>query len=306
MELSQFTFYYLVAVLVQIILLILVRKERIETPRLSLLIVLFMALNATTLSGLITPLDNEIVLETLLRLFYAVIFLQSATFLSYAIQISMLKTGRITRQIENGVWIAALCGALFSLLTDEIIMGYHSFSIIITAIKGDNYWISVIQGQMAVLTAVAVLVRAWTKLPESTQKKRCLVILISYASHALHSLVIVALMRYGVEINFAITFPFLSTLSTLLIVYGEVKYRYNPVKKPTAEKQEMSDRDKLNNIFTKYEKGEYSFIQAMDKIDLLLLMHAYNKHDGNMMRAAKAMGLGRSTLYKKARRHNLR
>jgi len=78
------------------------------------------------------------------------------------------------------------------------------------------------------------------------------------------------------------------------------------IEKNIPESLETSESDQFNDIFTKYSQGKYTFNETMEKVDLLLLMHAYNKHNGNMMKTAKAMGLGRSTLYKKVQKHKLR
>ena len=72
------------------------------------------------------------------------------------------------------------------------------------------------------------------------------------------------------------------------------------------DQSQLSEGEQLNEIFEKYKSETYSFNVAMEKVDFLLLMHAYQKHKGNMTKTAKAMGLGRSTLYKKVKKYDLK
>lgn len=308
---SQFTFYYFAAILLQCLILTFMKKKEIGTRYLYALAILFLVSNIIIFCGFFVPRTTTNI-EILLRLFYAALSLLFACFLSHAIEVGKTKENGFARQIENGVWIVAFCTAILSIFTDEILTGYRPMSFTATAIQGDMYWVFRTHLVMALLTAGTVLVRQWMHLRDHTKKMHCLFILIAYVIIIFSVLIVTALMQYGVEVNLDTTFPLFSTLSLSLIVYGDFKYGWVSESKLFQKQHETSDVDQksditqLENIFTRYTESKLSFNEASEKIDYLLLSHAYNKHDGNMLKTAQAMGLGRSTLYKKVRKHKLR
>jgi len=306
MALPQFTFYYLIAVLIQIFLLIFMRKEEFGTRYLYSLTVLIIVQNAIYLGVFFIPHSNTLSIEIFVRLFYAASAVSVACFLNYAIEICVIKPGHFARQIENGVWLVSLCIAILSVFSDELIVGYKPLSFTVTAVRGESFWAHQTNGVMAMITACALLYREWSSLQDMAKRKHCLFIFIAYLSIAVCTLTVTMIMRYGYELSFAITYPFSTTLSLCLIVYGNFKYGWISITRIAPEQLEISEHDQLTNIFTSYTEGKYSFNETSEKIDLLLLIHAYNKHDGNMMKTAEAMGLGRSTLYKKVQKYKLR
>ncbi len=282
------------------------KKKEFGTRYLHSLTILIIVENAIYLAIFFIPQNNTVGIEILVRLFYAASTLSVACLLSYAIEICTNKSGHFTRQIENGVWIVSLCIAILSIFSDELIVGYKPLAFTVTAIRGDSFWIHQTNGIMAMMTACTLLFREWVSLQDKVRKKHCLFIFIAYLSIVMCTLIVTMIMRYGYEISFAITLPFSTTLLLCLIVFGNFKYGWINIEKITSKQSDLSEHDQWNDIFTNYTKGKYSFNEASEKIDLLLLMHAYNKHNGNMMKTAEAMGLGRSTLYKKVQKHKLR
>jgi len=311
MSSPQSIIFYSLAVLFQISFLIFIRKEDIRTRYLRSNTILFIGINIVLFVIAITPSESSATLELMIRLFYIVSFLSAACFLSYAIQICVTK-GRddFTKQIENGIWIVALCGSILSILSDEIVQGYKPFAFTITAVQGDNYWLSMLHGVLALLTAATILIKEWLSLSAGDQKRRISFTLIAYLGHILSTVVIVTMMRTGSEITLAITLPFSTTIFLCLVLYADYRYAWDSVPKlaiKAAQKQhKMSENDQLIDIFAKYTAGKYLFNEATEKFDHLLLTHMYNKNQGNMLRTAKEMGLGRSTLYKKVEKHNLK
>jgi len=304
---TQFYLYLFVAVLIQASLLLFIRKQGIGTQHLYLLTISYILQNAIFLGIHFISYENVIAIEILVRFFYALSFLSIAYFLSHAIEVCTVKPGGLTQQIENGVWIVALCGAILSIVTDEIITGFRYLLFTVTADQGEIFWIRLTHAILAMLTASVILIKEWVDQTDHTKKKHCLCLIIAYASFALFAVIVTMMMRYGVQISFALAFPFFSTFALCLITYGNFRYGWltTPINN-APEQLEISEKSQLDNIFTNYTDGKYSFNEASEKIDLLLLMHAYNKHDGNMMKTAEAMGLGRSTLYKKVQKHKLR
>jgi len=305
MTFSQFTFYYIIAISIQVSLYIFMRRRETGTRYLYSLLILQITQNLILFSAFFVP-HNNVNVEILLRFFYAASSLTAATLLSYAIEVCTVKTNDFIRQIENGVWIVAFCIAILSVFTDQILVGHLPLSFTATAIKGDIYWAFRTHIIFALLTACITLAREWLYTSDQTRKTHCLLIFTAYFSTTLFAVIITVLMQEGVPINVDTTLPFTTTFATCLIVYADFKYGWRAIEKNIPESLETSESDQFNDIFTKYSQGKYTFNEAMEKVDLLLLMHAYNKHNGNMMKTSKAMGLGRSTLYKKVQKHKLR
>lgn len=304
---SAFSTYFLFAALVEIGLLLFVRAKGVQSQYLYGLLITFISLNLCILGfSMISP-ENEFIIELLLRLFYVGLFISAGCFLSYGIQVSeATKELTYTAQIENGVWLVALCGSLLVVFSDEIVQGYRHITHSVTAIQGNNYWIVVVHSQLALLTAGVVLIREWWRLPAGRQRQRCFYALIAYLVHIVCAIIIALIMRFGSDINFSTTFPLSSVISLSLLIFGELKYAERKLERMKRDQGEMSDNEMLIDIFDKYEAGAYSFNEATEKVEYLLLIHAYKKHNGNMMRTAEAIGLGRSTLYKKVNKYGLK
>jgi len=302
---SQFTFYYLAAILIQLLILRFIRKEDIGTRYLHALTIFFLVSNAIIFGGFLIT-RNVMNIEILVRFYYATSSLSAACLLSHAIEVCNIKRSDFVRKIETGVWLVALCCVILSIFTDEIISGQRPRSFTATAIQGDLYWVFRTQIIMAVITAGVVLVRELSQLRDRARKMHCLFMLIAYLVTIFSVVIITALMHYGIEINFDTTFPFFTTFSLSLIVYGDFKYGWLGSTQPIQKPHKVSDNDQLGDIFTKYTEGKLSFNEATEQIDLLLVNYAYNKHSGNMLKTAQAIGLGRSTLYKKVQKHKLK
>ncbi len=308
MELTQLTLYFLTALLIQALLLIFMKKQDIGTRYLYLLGACFVTSNLTLLATTLTDPSNALALELQLRFRYVLLFVYAACFLSYAMQVCNNIDNNIIRQIENGLWIVAFCGAILSIATDEIVTGYRPLQIGITAIPGSSHWVALLHGLMALITSAVILAREWINLDDEDHKKHLLFTLIAYGTHAIVSASVILMLQYGSEINLTITFPLSATLALSLIVYGNFKFGWHTISKSNAvtQQSEVSEEKQLMDIFTTYVNGDCPFNEATEKFELLLLSHAYGKHDGNMMKTAKAMGLGRSTLYKKIQKYKLK
>ncbi len=307
MTLTDFPFYFLVAAVIQLLLLIFLKKEKIDSRNLYSLVILFAVQNGIYLAVSIVPQEYEVIVEILVRLFYVASILSMAYFLSYALEISRTKRSRYIYQIEQGVWAVTLCSVILSIFTDEIITGYRSLSFTVTAVQGDSYWVRQIQGILACLTACVVLAGEWAGLRQGAQKSRYLFLLAGYFSFAGSALMAAILMRYGGGTYFAVMFPFATTFFLCSIVYGNIKYRWlSDDQKRVLKKTDMSDEGQLSDIYSGFIEGRYSFTEASEKFDFLLLRHSYDKNDGNMMKAANEIGLARSTLYKKLQKYKLK
>ncbi len=307
----QSIIFFSLAILFQLSFLVFIKKEGIRTQYLRSNIILSIGINIILLIIVITPSGSSVIFELMIRLFYISLFFLSSYFLSYAIKICMTKgVDDFTKKIENGIWMVALCGSILSILTDEIVQGFKPFDFTITAIQGDNYWILVVHGVLAQFTAAAMLIKECLGSPSGGQKRRCSITLIAYLGQIITTMIVFTMMRSGSEITLAITLPFSTTVFLFLILYAEYRYAWDTVPKldpkETEEQLEMSENDQLIDIFAKYTEGKYLFNEASEKFDRLLLTHMYKKNHGNMLKTAKDMGLGRSTLYRKIEKHNLK
>ncbi len=308
MDLTQLTLYFLTAILIQALLLIFIKKREIGTGYLIFLGASFIGTNLCLLAMALTDQSNAMAVELLLRFSYVFLFFSAACFLSYALQVCDNIKSSFARQIENGLWVVAFCGAILSVVTDEVVAGYRPIPIGVTAIPGNIHWVALLHGLLALITSAMVLIREWISLEDDNHKRQRLFILTAYISHALISAGVVVMLQYGSEVNLTMTYPISTTLALCLIVYGDYNFGWLTLSKSSTAtpRSELSDKHQLNDIFTSYSNGDYSFNEAAEKIELLLITHAYSKHNGNMMKTAEAMGLGRSTLYRKMQKYKLK
>ncbi len=297
---------YFLAIFFSIFLLVYVRKAKLKTRFLFALIALFTALNITQLSIILIGHNDTFTVKLLGRLFYALLAFHGSVFFSYAIKVSSAKVSDLVHQIENGLWLTAFCIAVLSLLTDEIVKGFIPFSFTLTTVEGDNYWVALVHGFLASIAAVFILAQDWLKLRYEVHRGRSTLLLLAYAVHIFSLMFVVVLLRYGIEINVLMVYPYSSTFCLALVVYGEHKYRLNTTHSVSTKQNEKTAYDQLVSIFTKYSEGTYTFNETSEKLDHLLITYQYDKHNGNIMQTAKAMGLGRSTLYKKMQKHKIK
>ncbi len=311
MEFSHFFLYYLIAFAIQVLLFLYLRKASIRTPFLYSLFGALFVSGLIQMSMFLMPESQQISHEIGMRLFYAVTFIVFACVISYAFAACEIEIGDFTSRVELAIWLVAFCGAILSLVSDEIISGAKPLSFSVTAIRGKSYWLFQLHVFFILIVTMALVALAFIKAESSVGRKRSMFVLIAYAPFAICTAILMIALRYGSEINMPMIFPFFSTMTIVVIVYGEYVHSVklnDSDKKISVYTQEhiSSANDKLITIFNNYKLGEVSFTQASEQIDYLLLSYMYDKHNGNMMRTAQAMGLGRSTLYKKVQKHKLK
>jgi len=173
MTILQFTLYGSIAVLIQSILLVIMKRGGVGTLYLYLLIIFHVIQITILIFTYLIPAESAISLEILVRLFHALSMCSCACFLSHAIEICTLKPGGFIRRLESAVWIATFCCAILSIFTDEIVKGFKPVMNTVTAIHGDYFWVRPFQDILTILTASLILFREWLSLNSDPLKKHC-------------------------------------------------------------------------------------------------------------------------------------
>jgi len=246
MTILQFTLYGSIAVLIQSILLVIMKRGGVGTLYLYLLIIFHVIQITILIFTYLIPAESAISLEI----------------------ICTLKPGGFIRRLESAVWIATFCCAILSIFTDEIVKGFKPVMNTVTAIHGDYFWVRPFQGILTILTASLILFREWLSLNSDPLKKHCLFLLTSYSCYTSLVVGVVYLMKAEIHIGFSMLFPLGSTFSLSLIVYGGFKYGWVSVENTDKLQYQDSYKEQLNDIFDSYVKEELSFNKATDKIPL--------------------------------------
>jgi len=309
---SYFVTYYVIAIAAMSYLLYFAKKKTSSSRFFLPMITSIICLMLSQTLCIIAPASQELILDILIRLFYAVCFVSSACILSHALAVLKVEEISFLPKIESSVWFLALFGLILSLASDEIVSGYTFRTTVgITATKGDLYWIFLLQTMLVLIASFGAAL--WKSLNPSDMANKPFIrsVLLAYALLLMGCLIMLFAFRYGLLTSVPLLYPLVISLFAIVLIIGELRHQKLSAKEDllnagSSLPQNLTTDELLSETLSGYKNGKYTLTQAMERFDYMLVSYTYNKHNGNMSHTAKATGLGRSTLYKKVQKHNLK
>ena len=243
----------------------------------------------------------------LLACYCSIVFLVHS-YLSIAIEYAK-PNWRWLPQIKTGLNV--LLGYLVvSLIFDRgIIAGYTPNGFSLTKIPGDRYWIFLLYFVVGIIAAIAVLVRGWMNSPENTDKKRCMVILLSTLPSVAVGFAVVISQALGFQATSTLFQSLGFTAMLGMMVYVEENSRLFRLLTFIPFTKERKLHKKILSQVTQCiainddpsTQQPINLKQMMREFEGLVVEHVLEYYQGNQKLTASALGVSEATISRRAR-----
>lgn len=232
-------------------------------------------------------------IEYHIRCYYVVSLFALSFVIFYAAEIS----GRSAAKVRAFVWPPVAIVSLLILGTDFIVAGTQSIGYIRTALPGQYYQVFQLLALVLQLSLPLMLGLAYFRSTDSVTRTQCAYTLVAMLPIFLGSIILIGLMALGIRVNAACLMPIFITFFVLLTTYNESKHRLIDVRRFVPFSPERKAANKIMDIYTRYERDQLSYRDAISDIERLLVMSKYEKSGGNASATAKQLGMPRTSLY---------
>ena len=181
--------------------------------------------------------------------------------------------------------------------SDLIVSGSSTLNYSITASQGKLY---VVWQLFCLMTGIATSLALWIGLKSAKDHQleiRCVYTAFALAPLVLLSLLILVLMGLGFQVNAVVAMPVATTLFLVIMLTSEYQHRLTDVRRFLPWSNERRTSQKIMDIFSNYSRDDLEYRQAVSEIERLLVLHKYDKNEGNASETAGKMGMPRSSLY---------
>lgn len=236
-------------------------------------------------------------LSFLLNVYYAITAFVVFIIYLYSKEISRFK-GRFIDSAAQYVALAVTSIlSLLILFSDFVIAGDKSIGYIITAVKGDYYFVFQLFILTMIVAIISELVNGYRKADTHITQIQCVISIIALGPLFLVGIITMACLYFGVELSGAVLFPVATTLFLLIMLMSESKHKLTDVRRFVPFSPENSTANEIITIFDRYAYDDIEYREAVGDIEKLLVTYKYQKNGGNASTTAKLMGMPRSSLY---------
>lgn len=274
----------------------------VSNPFLAYFLCSLFALNLVELTFFLQLIPPDNALPILISYYIAAIY-SAAAYL--AIAINLVRPSRLT---QVSVFLMATLMAVLMCIPDLVIAGVTYISYSITKIPGEYYWLLQIYLVGILIIGTAILLYGLFYHQNSLTRKRCLAILISTVPMTIAVISVVGLMALGYPINGAVILSLVTTLTLIILIYTESRYRLflflsyvpytieNDIRKHIA----ILVRQSVEALFKQGGTLDMKSISA--KFESALIEMAIEATNGNKTHAAEILQIGKATLHRKLSR----
>ena len=236
----------------------------------------------------------------MLRWYYVMSICGLAAMLFYSKDVSQVLTNSAPFNVVVTVVTVLLCCLL--MFTDSIVAGSTSIGYIMTAVKGEYYWVFQVTALLSYVLIVWMLQKGYRNSESHTIEIQCGYTLFALAPLMFVAIAVLGLMSFGWHINGAGIFPLMTTLFLLITLKSESKHGITDVRRHVPFSLERKSSREIMNIFSAYAKDEKNYRDSMAELEKLMVLHKHEKHNGNVSSTAVSMDIPRSSLYSIFRR----
>ena len=293
----------LIALAIKLLVLWSTRNSDSTQQSLFSTLVLIFALHNLSEIGLFLQHSYTWESDYIMRCYYALTYFVLSTMFVYAIDVS-----RIFKNKWHRVLIYLITGliASYTFLTNGVIQGIITLEHVLTALKGDQYWLFQVFVLGTLASIVITLITGYFRAKSHTDQIKCLYTLLSLSPIVLVSSGAIILMKLGVPINALMIVPIASTLLILITLYSEEKHLITDIRRYLPLSLEQRTIRKVSNETAKYLMDKRGHKETIHEIERLFIRHKHKKENENITKAAESMKVGRSTLYQMLVRLNLK
>ena len=232
-------------------------------------------------------------LSFLLNVYYAITTFVVLIIYFYSKEISQSKS----KLREYAALAFASVLSLLILFTDFVVAGDKSIGYIITAVKGDYYFVFQIFVVTMIVAIITELVNGYRNADTHITQTQCVISILALGPVILVGLVTMVCLYLGVELSGAILFPVATTFFLLIMLVSESKHKLTDVRRFVPFSPENSTANEIITIFDRFAYDDIEYREAIGDIEKLLVTYKYQKNGGNASTTAKLMGMPRSSLY---------
>ena len=194
---------------------------------------------------------------------------------------------------------------MFILGSDLVVAGYREASYTLTAVKGNYYFLFQAFTLVTVFTVLGSLIAGYVRATDRRTELQNVYMLVALAPITILSLSVTVLLVFGISFNVAAVFPLATTFFVAVLAMAEKEHGITDIRiylPFSAERSLMSELVKAGALFSIRKNN---FKATADKIEKALLLYSLRKNDFTVSKAAKDMGINRTTLYSICRRHEI-
>lgn len=258
--------------------------------------------NLSELLLFVSGFDSVYAAELLMKIYYVMSISTLALGISLILYITKLEKFFYFKISGRAVYGVAISLSLLALFSKEIIAGAEIRQYSITADKGDFYWLFQVYSLICLMLTTLFLLSGIFKSRANIEKTRCIWLAVAYAPNLIAATSILTIMALGVSINAVAVFPITGTFFLYCLFFSERSYELKIINKNAPDIKEGAFLQNISNISRTFLSGSASLPQTQKEIERLLVLYAYEKHDGNVYRSSKEFGIGRPSFYAKLKR----
>ncbi len=229
-----------------------------------------------------------------LRLYYACILGALAGMCVYATHVS--NSDWHNKAVKSITVIFSIV-CITVMLSPLIINGYEPLGQLVTAIKGDYYFVFQVSSVFAVFFTLFILIKSCVFAKNTPQKMRSAYVLASLVPPMIIGISVLVLMNLGVEINAMTIFPIGTTLLVLITLKAENKHNLTDIRMYLPFSKERQTSQDLIKIMSDYSVSEKDYKETVRDIERILFNYSYEKSNYCKSTTAKKLNVSRSTLY---------
>ena len=284
----------LAALVIKFVILALSNRSSSTSVIFITMVLLFAGHNISEVLGFFEFFNGEHA-TMMLRWYYVMSICVLAAMIFYARDVSKIfaENSRFSPVLLTLVLI--MC-SLF-MFTDLIVAGSSSIGYVMTAVKGDYYWLyqAFALGSLSLLTWM--LLKGYRQSNNHITEIRCGYTLIGLSPLVICVFLVIVLMALGVRINAAGLVPILTSLFLWITLQSESRHGITDIRRHLPFSLERKTSREIMNIFTSYAKDELNYRDSMAELEKMMVIHKHEKHSGNVSSTAVSMDIPRSSLY---------
>jgi len=283
----------IIAFIITAYILVNVAKSETQSKTFTIMVLFFLVHHACEVLSFIEFFKEKGQMLLILKIFYTATLWFLAIILIYANEVSKIKL----RYLKVGLISTCVPLSFLILFGNLIIAGSASLGYVMTAVKGDYYFLFQITAALFLISTPILLNYGRIKAKEHITEIQCTYMLFAFAPLMLTLISILALMAMGIKINAIAVVPIASALFLMITAKCEAKHKLTDIRRYMPLSSERKTSQEIMELFSSYARDELSYRESVNEIEKLLVMHKYSKNGKNASATAQTMGMPRSSLY---------
>jgi len=288
-----FIFPALIAFIFKAYILIVSRKSDHKVAFFIPMLIVFALHNLCELSAYIQFFDGSLSLS-LFKTYYSITFVMFGFMAIYALKVSQLFKSNM---VINVIYVLCVIFSFFAFTTDSIVVGIQSIGYSSMAVKGDFYWVFQLYILVMLLFVPISLFIRYKQSELSETKIACSVAFFAFLPILTVSLLVLALMFAGVNLNASGLMPIATTLFLFILVKYEANEGITDIRRWIPYSRQKRLTNELMSLSSLYSTDKIGYKEMLVEFEKLSIEYKYHESGGNISEAARRMKLKRTTLY---------